>query len=105
MSSVILVMAMVLSLLGSWQYGPNPEKAINVTLTEWKIDMPTSLTAGMYTLKISNRGDHSHTLKIKNDDYERKLANELKPGQSGELRVNLKPGVYKVTCPIGAGPC
>ena len=104
MSSAILVMALTLSLSAPWQNGSNPEKTVNVTLSEWKIDMPALLPPGMYILRITNRGDHSHTLKIKNRDYEKKLEKELKPGQSGELRVNLKPGLYEVTCPIGFGP-
>jgi len=99
------ILASVIAMLlfpGSWQI--NPEKVVEVTLTEWKIDMPTTLPPGLYNFKITNAGHHSHTLKIKNKGLERKLQKDLKPGETSELKVNLKPGVYRVNCPIGFGP-
>ena len=104
LSSAIVILVAAFNLLGFSQQASRPEEVVAVTLTEWKIDMPSSLPAGRYTFKVTNKGEHSHTLKIKSEGFEKKLAHDVKPGQSGELKVDLKPGVYEVTCPIGFGP-
>ena len=77
---------------------------MTVNLTEWKIEMPTSLQAGATTFKITNSGKETHNLKIQGQGLEKALSKNLKPGESGELQVDLKPGTYKVYCPVGAGP-
>ncbi len=77
---------------------------VTVNLTEWKIEMPTSLQAGARTLKITNSGTETHNLKIQGQGLEKALSKNLKPGETGELQVDLKPGTYKVYCPVGAGP-
>jgi uncharacterized cupredoxin-like copper-binding protein len=77
---------------------------VTVNLTEWKIEMPTSLPAGATTLKITNGGKETHNLKIQGQGLEKALSKNLKPGETGELQVDLKPGTYKVYCPVGAGP-
>jgi uncharacterized cupredoxin-like copper-binding protein len=77
---------------------------VTVNLTEWKIEMPNSLPAGATTLKITNAGKETHNLKIQGNGLQKALSKNLKPGESGELQVDLKPGTYKVYCPVGAGP-
>jgi uncharacterized cupredoxin-like copper-binding protein len=77
---------------------------VTVNLTEWKIEMPTSLQAGAITFKITNSGKETHNLKIQGQGLEKALSKNLKPGETGELQVDLKPGTYKVYCPVGAGP-
>jgi uncharacterized cupredoxin-like copper-binding protein len=79
-------------------------QAVTVNLTEWKIEMPTSLPAGATTLKITNSGKEAHNLKIQGQGFEKALSKNLKPGETGELQVDLKPGTYKVYCPVGVGP-
>jgi hypothetical protein len=101
---MVFSLTAILLFSGLWQQVLSPEKAVNITLTEWKIDMPNSLPAGAYNFKITNKGEHSHTLKIKTKNFEVKLPNDLKSGQTAELKVDLKPGVYRVNCPIGFGP-
>ena len=81
----------------------NP-KPIPVALTEWKIEMPTSLPSGPTTFKITNDGKDPHNLKIQGEGVEKALSKNLKPGESGEFQVNLRPGTYKVYCPVGVGP-
>jgi uncharacterized cupredoxin-like copper-binding protein len=103
MASILMILAGIL-LPSFWQQTSNSEKVINVTLTEWKIDMPHNLPAGSYNFKVTNSGTHSHTLKVKTKGYEAKLQNDLKPGENADLRVELEPGVYRVNCPIGFGP-
>jgi|SRR5262245_674324 len=81
-----------------------PGEPVTVTLTEWKIEMPTSLQAGPTTFRITNSGKETHNLKIQGQGLEKALSKNLKPGETAELQVDLKPGTYKVYCPVGAGP-
>jgi hypothetical protein len=83
---------------------PLTPQPIAVTLTEWKIEMPTSLPTGSTTFKITNDGKDSHNLKIEGQGVEKALSKNLKPGESGEFQVILRPGTYKVFCPVGVGP-
>ena len=103
MSFIVRTLATILFLPGFWQT-PSSERVVNVTLTEWRIEMPRTLPAGPYSFKITNNGKHGHTLKIKSADFEARLARNLNPGDSAELKIDLKPGVYKVYCPIGFSP-
>ena len=73
---------------------------VEVTLSEYKIEMPTSLAAGPTTFKIVNSGSKTHNFKIEGNGLEEKLKSNLKKGDSGSMEVNLKPGSYKVTCPV-----
>ena len=103
MSFIVMTLATILFFQGSWQ-ASSSEKVVNVTLTEWRIEMPGTLPAGPYNLKITNSGKHSHTLKLKSEKFEVRLARNLDPGESVELKIDLKPGVYRVYCPIGFAP-
>jgi uncharacterized cupredoxin-like copper-binding protein len=40
---------------------------------------------------------------IEGQGISKRLANNLTPGQSGFLNVDLKPGTYTVFCPVGEG--
>lgn len=76
------------------------DNTVNVTLSEYKIDMPTSLPAGPTTFNVTNSGSKKHTFKIEGNGIEEKLKSDLKENESGMLRVDLKPGTYKVVCPV-----
>ena len=73
---------------------------INVTMTEYHFNMPATAKAGPTTFVIKNAGRKEHAFKIKGQGIEQRLSPDPKPGQSGELTVNLKPGTYEVTCPL-----
>src|SRR5215510_1998765 len=76
-----------------------PGNAVNVTLSEYKIDMPSTLTAGMTTFIVTNTGSKRHTLEIKGNSIDEKLKSALKQGESGTMQVELKPGTYTASCP------
>ena len=76
------------------------DNPVNVTLSEYKIDMPSSVPAGPTTFHVTNSGTKKHTFKIEGNGIEEKLKSSLKEKESGTLQVDLKPGTYKVTCPI-----
>jgi plastocyanin len=78
-----------------------PGNTVNVTLSEYKIDMPSTLTAGMTTFTVTNTGSKRHTLEIKGNSIDEKLKSALKQGESGTMQVELKPGTYTFSCPVG----
>lgn len=82
------------------QAAPAGGQTVEVKLVDYKIEMPATVRAGLTTFKVINAGQHKHNLKIKGQGLNRKLARDLKDGQSGDLQLDLKPGVYDVTCPV-----
>ena len=102
--SLIGIIGLALALLLALSIGVSAaapaDNAVNVTLSEYKIDMPGSLPAGPTTFNITNTGSKTHTFKIEGNGIEEKLKSSLKEKESGTLHVDLKPGTYKVTCPV-----
>lgn len=82
-------------------------QTVNVTETEFKLDMPSTVKAGMVTFNVTNNGTVAHSLEIQGQGIDQQLPSQIQPGQSGTLQVNLKPGTYMVFCPVdnhrGAG--
>jgi uncharacterized cupredoxin-like copper-binding protein len=73
---------------------------VSVTMTEYHFDMPATAKAGKTTFVIKNAGRKEHAFEIKGEGIDQKLSPNPKPGQSGTLVVDLKPGTYNVTCPL-----
>lgn len=78
-------------------------QVVDVGLTEFAIDMPTSLPAGPTRFSIHNNGAVTHSFVIEGQGSEKTLANSLQPGQSAFLNLDLAPGSYTIYCPIGEG--
>jgi uncharacterized cupredoxin-like copper-binding protein len=74
--------------------------SVEVKLTEYKIEMPASVSAGATTFKVTNTGEETHGFEIEGNGIEIALKPRLKKGESGSLQVDLKPGTYKVYCPV-----
>jgi uncharacterized cupredoxin-like copper-binding protein len=74
--------------------------AVEVKLTEYKIEMPASVSTGATTFKVTNTGEETHGFEIEGNGIEIALKPRLKKGESGSLQVDLKPGTYKVYCPV-----
>jgi len=84
-----------------------PQKApaaatVEVHLTEYTIAMPKTLPAGPTTFTVHDDGAKAHSFKIEGQGLEELLAKPLHPGETGMLQVTLKPGEYKIYCPIGS---
>ena len=73
---------------------------INVTMTEYKFDMPSTVKAGKTSFVIKNAGKKVHNFKIEGQGIDQKLSANPKPGQKEVLEVVLKPGTYAITCPV-----
>jgi uncharacterized cupredoxin-like copper-binding protein len=74
---------------------------VEVKLSEFKIEMPASIPAGVTAFKVTNVGKANHNFEIEGNNIEKKFDTILKPGETNTLEVQLSPGEYEVYCPIG----
>jgi len=80
---------------------PNSAKvSVEVKLTEYKIEMPAVIGTGATTFNVTNTGSETHGFEIEGNGIEKALKPRLKKGANGSLQVDLKPGTYKVYCPV-----
>ena len=79
---------------------PGDVNDVIVTLTDYRIALPTTIPAGKTKFKIINHGKTSHSLKLEGNGIEKKLWITLKPGQNATLDADLTPGSYNVYCPV-----
>lgn len=73
---------------------------VEVTLTEYKIAMPSSLPAGSVTFEVTNRGKRDHNFEVEGQGIEKEFEQNLKPGETRTMQVDLAPGTYRVYCPV-----
>jgi len=76
---------------------------VDVSLTEFAIDMPTTLPAGKVRFNVTNNGTIPHSFVLEGEGISKRLANNVPPGGSAKLNADLKPGTYTVYCPVGDG--
>ncbi len=79
-----------------------PIDTIVVDETEFSLD-PANITLdrpGTYVFRAVNSGDVVHALEIEGEGIEEETE-DIEPGESAELEVNLEPGTYKLYCPVG----
>ena len=74
---------------------------VDVSETEFKLDpADPTVKPGTVTFKATNDGQALHNLEIEGDGVEEELPQDLQPGDSGELTVDLEPGTYEMYCPV-----
>ncbi len=76
---------------------------VDVSLTNFEIDMPTELAAGPVRFTIVNNGAAPHSFVLEGQGIRKTLANTLQPGDSARLNADLTPGTYTIFCPVGEG--
>jgi plastocyanin len=76
---------------------------VDVSLTEFAIDMPTTVPAGNVRFNVANNGTVPHSFVLEGEGISKRLANNVPPGGSAKLNADLKPGTYTVYCPVGEG--
>lgn len=81
--------------------GAAASDTVAVSLSEFTIDMPTSLPAGQTVFEITNTGEFPHNFEIEGEGIEQELAENLRAGDSGVLVLDLAPGTYTIYCPVG----
>ena len=75
-------------------------RKVEVTLTDHRIDMPRSIPAGKTAFIVTNSGKAKHNFEIEGQGIEKKFFASVDPNESKTLQLNLKPGNYKVFCPM-----
>jgi uncharacterized cupredoxin-like copper-binding protein len=84
---------------------PDPDaRRVDVTLTEYKIEMPTSLKPGKTAFVVKNTGKKKHNFEVKGNGTDEKFASNIEPGETKVLHVQLERGTYDVTCPVDLHP-
>jgi uncharacterized cupredoxin-like copper-binding protein len=73
---------------------------VQITESEFKIDIPTTLTAGAHTFDITNSGKFKHNINIEGEGIEEVESGDIQPGTSGQVSVDLPAGTYEVYCSV-----
>jgi uncharacterized cupredoxin-like copper-binding protein len=83
--------------------GGGASQTVNVSETEFKLNPANpTVKAGSVTFDATNDGQITHSLEVEGPSDEQTLPNDLAPGDTGSLTVDLsKPGTYEWYCPIG----
>ncbi len=76
-------------------------ETVDISETEFSLD-PSEATvpAGEVTFAVTNDGGITHNLEVEGNGVE-EITDDLDPGASGELTVDLEPGTYEMYCAIG----
>jgi plastocyanin len=80
---------------------PEDTPTTEVGLTEYQIEMPTSLSAGTQTFSITNNGTTEHNFEVAGQGTEAVFETNLEPGVTETMQLDLVPGTYEVYCPVG----
>lgn len=78
-------------------------QTVSISETEYKLDPSNpAVQPGTVTFKITNDGGVDHNLEVEGPEGEQELEQDLAPGKSGTLTVDLsQPGSYEFYCPVG----
>jgi plastocyanin len=88
------------------QPAPPPEEpaseTVTITETEFAIEPADVKVAkpGVVEFRVENAGGIPHALEIESEDLEEETE-DIAPGESATLRVDLPAGTYELYCPIG----
>jgi uncharacterized cupredoxin-like copper-binding protein len=74
-------------------------QSVDVSETEFKIALASSVHAGKVTFNVKNDGKLPHDLVVEGNGVKAKTP-LLDPGQSQTLEVDLKPGSYDLYCSV-----
>jgi uncharacterized cupredoxin-like copper-binding protein len=75
-------------------------ETVDLSEVEYKIDpADATVKAGSVTFNVSNDGQTVHNLEIEGKGVE-EGSEDLQPGSTGQLTVDLEPGTYEMYCSI-----
>lgn len=84
---------------------PDPDaRRVDVSLSNDKIDMPTSLEPGKTAFVVKNTGNEKHNFVVRGKDGTHKFMVDLQPNETKVLHVQLKPGTYSAYFPVDGHP-
>ena len=78
-----------------------PAPTTAVSLTEYQIEMPTSLPAGVHVFDVANNGNDEHNFTVEGQGILTEFVTDLTSGQTQSMQIYLAAGTYTVYCPIG----
>ena len=77
--------------------------ALTLDESEWTMrGSKTVVAAGTVTIRAYNRGQDDHNVMLVQSDGTPEVV-ALKPGESGTITAQLRPGTYKLYCSLFAG--
>ena|SRR5687767_963110 len=77
-------------------------EAITATEADFTISLDEdSLSPGTYEITVNNEGDATHDLVVERDGEDVAGTEEIQPGESATLTVELESGDYVFYCSIG----
>ena len=78
------------------------EETVDLTATDFKFNpSDPSVKAGTVTFDVSNEGNTLHNIEVEGPSGEEELPDDIQPGDSGKLAVDLdQPGTYRFYCPV-----
>ncbi len=87
---------------GAAEPSGTPLETIQISETDFKLEPATVDVdeAGLYTFRVVNDGQATHALEIEGSGIEEET-DDLGPGESAELTVELEAGEYELYCPVG----
>jgi plastocyanin len=104
----LLLVALALLYLAACGGGEGSDEAaapggevVEVSVSDFAIE-PSSLALepGSYTFRVVNDGGAVHALEVEGPTGEVETE-ELEPGESADLAVDLEDGEYELYCPVG----
>jgi glucose/arabinose dehydrogenase/uncharacterized cupredoxin-like copper-binding protein len=75
-------------------------QVVQVSLVDGAIEMPNTLPAGPVTFEVTNTGAMEHNFEVEGGDIEEVFAENLAPGESQTMAIELPAGEYRVYCPV-----
>jgi len=102
----ILVFVLALGLAGITSARTQQAKVakVTVTFTDKTLRVSTiTRDAGMTTFVVFNKGKKHHVLAIEGPGLKGVQTSKLAAGASATLTVNLRPGAYVLSDPVGLG--
>ena len=75
-------------------------REINVRLIDDKIQMPKQIESGKTAFVVTNAGNKKHNFEIEGQGLDKKFFLNVDPNETKTMKVDLKPGDYKVSCPM-----
>jgi uncharacterized cupredoxin-like copper-binding protein len=102
MGAVICVLFMALLALTACggQEAAETTNTVEVSESEFQINMPSSIPAGRTAFEVTNNGAIEHNFEVEGEGIEEEFEENLQAGETQTLELDLEPGTYEVYCPV-----
>jgi uncharacterized cupredoxin-like copper-binding protein len=62
--------------------------------------MPKQIESGKTAFVVRNAGKEKHNFELTGEGIDKKFLATVDPNETKVLHVDLKPGAYKIICPV-----